>query len=323
MKRLNAAPENPPPNNQHTRNRACRGVDGRDGAEAGPSGLWRPRGAERRGLGPGGGKRGGRGNPARKRAHGCGRGDRKVGGRAGLQPSRFRKGHGAEGRMARGATQVPEHGAAADATGRAAPRRHPGTPARPPGPRQRTTRGEGDWAGTHGHRPATASTETGRDRAVRRPGGERKGGVRERPQGRDRTTARCVKPPERRRRDPVLTREIDPVGRSRGARAARSDASTAPQELRARSRARGSEEPGVARDRRERAGRRFAPRDRCPPPSPRSRAVPEPVRARGAAGCLGGRRFDRGCGGDYPGSRKTPVPETEVARARPVRVRSW
>ena len=43
-------------------------------------------------------------NPARKRAHGCGRGDRKVGGRAGLQPSRFRKGHGAEGRMARGAT---------------------------------------------------------------------------------------------------------------------------------------------------------------------------------------------------------------------------
>ncbi len=31
-------------------------------------------------------------------------GERKVGGGAGLQPSRFRKGHGAEGRMARGAT---------------------------------------------------------------------------------------------------------------------------------------------------------------------------------------------------------------------------
>ena len=36
---------------------------------------------------------------------------------------------------------------------------------------KRTARGEGDRAGAHGHRPATASTQTGRDRAVRRSGG--------------------------------------------------------------------------------------------------------------------------------------------------------
>ncbi len=62
MKRVKAPPKNPLPNNQHTRNRACRGVDGRAGAEASASGMGRPRGAERRGLGPRGG-RGGGGKP--------------------------------------------------------------------------------------------------------------------------------------------------------------------------------------------------------------------------------------------------------------------
>ncbi len=37
MKRVKVAPEDPWPNNRNTRHRACRGVDGRDGAEAGPS----------------------------------------------------------------------------------------------------------------------------------------------------------------------------------------------------------------------------------------------------------------------------------------------
>ncbi len=60
MKRVDAALKNASPNNQHTRHRACRGVGGRAGAEVSANGLGRPRGAERRGLGPRGGRGGGR-----------------------------------------------------------------------------------------------------------------------------------------------------------------------------------------------------------------------------------------------------------------------
>ncbi len=104
MERVNDPPENLQPNSRNTRNRTCRRVDGRVGAEARQSALGRPRRAERRGLGPRGGVGGRRVTLHGKGAHGCDRGDREVGGRASLQPSRFRKGHGAEGRMARGAT---------------------------------------------------------------------------------------------------------------------------------------------------------------------------------------------------------------------------
>ncbi len=209
MERVVAAPENPSPNNQHTRHRACRGVGGRDGAEAGPSGVGLPRGAERRGLGPGGGA-GGR----RKTLHGnglmavAGGTARCAGGQAYSHPVSERvtapRAVWPEGQRKSPSTAQP-------GMPQAAPRLA-AAPARPAAPRVRAS------GLPVGGGPGRGPTGTGLRPPPLGPGGiapygalgaERKGGVRERPRGRDRTTARCVKPPERRRRDPVLTREMD------------------------------------------------------------------------------------------------------------------